>query len=126
MKFDDLVYNILEQERKSGWGNAALAGAGLAGGAFLANKFPGQTAAAIKGAGDMYQQHVSPHVNKLMGGGKQAHAAQAPHPTEPQHREPGPSHAPKTHHPTEPQHREPGPSHAPPHDIELPDYVSGT
>lgn len=122
MKFDDLVYNILEQ-KKDGLGKTVLAGAGLVGGALLANKFPTQTAAAVKGAGNMYQQHVAPHVNKLMGGGKQAHAASSPnHPTETQFKEPGPSHAPKTHHPTEPQHQEPGPSHAPPHDIDIPDH----
>jgi hypothetical protein len=120
MKFDDLVYNILEQERKGG--GKLLAGAALGAAGTYAALNPEKTAG-------LYQQHVAPHVNKALGviGGKQAHAAGSPnHPTEPQHREPGPSHAPKTHHPTEPQHREPGPSHAPPHDIELPDYVSGT
>jgi len=113
MKFDDLVYNILEQERKGG---KLLAGAALG----AAGTYAAMNPDKMK---ELYGQHVAPHVNKALGtmGGKQAHAAQAP-PSHADRAEMGAVPRGKTEHPTEPQHREPGPSHAPPHDIDIPDY----
>ena len=114
MKFDDLVYNILEQERKGG---KLLAGAALGAAGTYAALNPEKAAEFAKSAAS----HIGSAASAIKG--KVAHAASSPnHPTETQFKEPGPSHAPKTHHPTEPQHQEPGPSHAPSHNIDIPDH----
>lgn len=121
MKFDDLIYRLLEQsyERKGGGGGGGkvLAGAALGAAGTWAALHPGQTKAA-------YDTHVAPHVSKAMGaiGGKAAHAAPAP-PTHADRAEMGAVPRGRVEPPTETQFKEPGPSHAPTHhDIDVPDY----
>lgn len=114
MKFDDLIYRLLEaNERKSG----VLAGAALGAAGTLAALNPEKTAG-------LYQQHIAPHVSKVTGamGGKAAHAAPAP-PTHADRAEMGAVPRGRVEPPTETQFKEPGPSHAPiRHDIDVPDY----
>ena len=122
MKFDDFVYNILEQERKGGgWGKAAL---GVGAGAALAAMYPEKAASALHSVKDAYGTHAAPHVNKALGG-KSAHAA----PTHADQADMGavprgrvePSHADQTHMGAVHRGGATPPPHDP-HDIDLPDY----
>lgn len=68
MKFDDLIYRLLEANEKRRPGVGAALGVGALGGAALAAMHPEKAAAALHGAKDIYSTHVGPHVNKALGG----------------------------------------------------------
>jgi hypothetical protein len=92
MKFDDFVYNLLEQS--SGRGVGKFAAGALTGAAAL------YAASHPEKIGQLYAQYGKAHVDKAVSTAKQQMSAhKSPeHPTEPQFKEPGPSHAPQPEH----------------------------
>jgi len=91
MKFDDFVYNLLEQS--SGGAGKFAAGALTGAAALYAATHPEKI-------GQLYAQYGKAYVDRAVSAAKQQMHAHKPqeHPTEPQFKEPGTSHAPQPEH----------------------------